>query len=199
MRRGLLVAGGLLLLLPAAWGRDDPKIADGVKAVLAEYDKASKDFLQAYRTAKTAEERKALLAKRPSANVYAPKLLALAMQDPKDPASAQALVWIMVNASLSKEAQAGLDLLIAHHAKSAAVGPALERLSFSADPRIDKFFQQVADQNPDDKARTTAAGLRPLLIGKVAPEIHAEDTDGKPFKLSDYRGKVVLLDFWGHW
>ena len=23
--------------------------------------------------------------------------------------------------------------------------------------------------------------------------------DGKPFKLSDYKGKVVLLDFWGFW
>ena len=23
--------------------------------------------------------------------------------------------------------------------------------------------------------------------------------DGQKFKLSDYRGKVVVLDFWGHW
>jgi hypothetical protein len=23
--------------------------------------------------------------------------------------------------------------------------------------------------------------------------------DGVPFKLSDYRGKVVVVDFWGHW
>jgi peroxiredoxin len=32
-----------------------------------------------------------------------------------------------------------------------------------------------------------------------APEIAGEDIDGKKFKLSDYRGKVVLLDFWGNW
>lgn len=38
-----------------------------------------------------------------------------------------------------------------------------------------------------------------LLIGQPAPEIAAEDIDGKPFKLSDYRGKVVMLDFWGDW
>lgn len=38
-----------------------------------------------------------------------------------------------------------------------------------------------------------------LLIGSVAPEIKAEDIDGKEFKLSDYRGKVVMLDFWGDW
>jgi cytochrome oxidase Cu insertion factor (SCO1/SenC/PrrC family) len=32
--------------------------------------------------------------------------------------------------------------------------------------------------------------------GKRAPEITGEDADGTVFKLSDYRGKVVLLDFW---
>jgi len=37
------------------------------------------------------------------------------------------------------------------------------------------------------------------VIGQAAPEIEGEDIDGVAFKLSDYRGKVVLLDFWGHW
>jgi hypothetical protein len=36
-------------------------------------------------------------------------------------------------------------------------------------------------------------------VGQEAPEIEGEDIDGKTFKLSDYRGKVVVLDFWGHW
>jgi hypothetical protein len=38
-----------------------------------------------------------------------------------------------------------------------------------------------------------------LAIGKTVPEIEGADIDGKKFKLSDYRGKVVLLDFWGNW
>jgi hypothetical protein len=33
-------------------------------------------------------------------------------------------------------------------------------------------------------------------LGKQAQEIEGEDQDGKRFKLSDYRGKVVLLYFW---
>ena len=41
--------------------------------------------------------------------------------------------------------------------------------------------------------------LRNLTIGKIAPEIEGEDIDGKKFKLSEYRGKVVVLDFWGNW
>ncbi len=41
--------------------------------------------------------------------------------------------------------------------------------------------------------------LRFLSVGKTAPDIEGTDQDGVKFKLSDYRGKVVLLDFWGHW
>ncbi len=41
--------------------------------------------------------------------------------------------------------------------------------------------------------------LRTLRVGKTVPEIAAADLDEKEFKLSDYRGKVVLLDFWGNW
>src|SRR5215212_8181026 len=38
-----------------------------------------------------------------------------------------------------------------------------------------------------------------LNVGNEAPDIEAEDLDGETFKLSDYRGKVVMLDFWGDW
>jgi hypothetical protein len=41
--------------------------------------------------------------------------------------------------------------------------------------------------------------MRHLQPGKVAPDIAGEDIDGKPMKLSDFRGNVVLLDFWGFW
>jgi thiol-disulfide isomerase/thioredoxin len=36
-------------------------------------------------------------------------------------------------------------------------------------------------------------------VGMTALEIDGEDIDGKRFKLADYRGKVVMLDFWGEW
>ncbi|MHB8524447.1 MAG: PDZ domain-containing protein [Limisphaerales bacterium] len=36
-------------------------------------------------------------------------------------------------------------------------------------------------------------------IGGPAPEITGVDMGGKQFKLSDYRGQVVLIDFWGDW
>lgn len=41
--------------------------------------------------------------------------------------------------------------------------------------------------------------LQNLSVGKVAPDIVATDVDGVEFKLSEYRGKVVFIDFWGDW
>jgi hypothetical protein len=50
-----------------------------------------------------------------------------------------------------------------------------------------------------EKAGPELFGLQHLSIGKVAPDIEGLDQDGVKFKLSDYRGKVVLLDFWSEY
>ena len=55
----------------------------------------------------------------------------------------------------------------------------------------------------DERTRAEAQGMlfeiRHLQIGMVAPDIEGEDLDGTNFSLSEYRGKVVMLDFWGDW
>lgn len=38
-----------------------------------------------------------------------------------------------------------------------------------------------------------------LGVGKTAPEIEGEDAEGRRFRLSDYRGKVIVLTFSGNW
>lgn len=43
-----------------------------------------------------------------------------------------------------------------------------------------------------------AALAKPATIDQPAPEIDGTDADGKPMKLSEFKGKVVLFDFWGH-
>jgi hypothetical protein len=49
-----------------------------------------------------------------------------------------------------------------------------------------------------ENARTELFAIRNLAVGKIAPDIEGIDQDGVRFKLSDYRGKVVLLYFWQH-
>ena len=43
------------------------------------------------------------------------------------------------------------------------------------------------------------ARQEPSLIGKPAPAFALKDITGKPLRLADYRGKVVLIDFWATW
>lgn len=50
-----------------------------------------------------------------------------------------------------------------------------------------------------DSSEMAIRSLTVLAVGQPAPEIAGEDLDGVAFKLSDYRGKVVMLDFWGDW
>ena len=53
----------------------------------------------------------------------------------------------------------------------------------------------------DNKPRPPA-GAAPatgVRVGRQAPEIAGVDEEGRPLRLSDYRGKVVVLDFWATW
>ena len=44
-----------------------------------------------------------------------------------------------------------------------------------------------------------ATGTKGLEVGDTIPEVNGKDLDNIKFKLSDYKGKVVMLDFWGDW
>jgi hypothetical protein len=72
--------------------------------------------------------------------------------------------------------------------------------------KSEKLFEEAADRYADvktafdgtvgSKAKSELFDLRYLSVGKAAPEVKGTDQDGKHFQLSDYKGKVVLLDFW---
>lgn len=56
-----------------------------------------------------------------------------------------------------------------------------------------------ADSNYANAADRAIYFLKNLAVGKKAPQFAGEDTDGVLFRLNDYRGKVVMLRFWGDW
>jgi hypothetical protein len=71
-----------------------------------------------------------------------------------------------------------------------------------------KALERVIAEYADVPARRGTIGeqatgilfkLDKLQLGMVAPEMEAVDENGVNWKLSDYRGKVVLVDFWGYW
>jgi hypothetical protein len=69
-----------------------------------------------------------------------------------------------------------------------------------AEKTLTVMAKKFADQtNLGDQFKDALFELQNLSVGKRAPEIAAEDADGKKFKLSDYQGKVVVIDFWGNW
>ncbi|AMV40946.1 TlpA family protein disulfide reductase [Planctomyces sp. SH-PL62] len=69
---------------------------------------------------------------------------------------------------------------------------------------LEQAASDYGDVKEDGRTLSEIAGgelfeLRYLSVGKPAPEIEGEDVDGERFKLSDYKGKVVLLTFSGNW
>jgi len=66
-----------------------------------------------------------------------------------------------------------------------------------------ELYSELESQFPEDAYAKRAGGevfkRTRLQVGLEVPDFDAEDVDGVAFSLSDYRGKVVLLDFWGFW
>jgi hypothetical protein len=63
-------------------------------------------------------------------------------------------------------------------------------------------FADLAASNGRNYGRTAQGfvfELDHLQPQMLAPDFEAIDENGAKFKLSDYRGKVVMLDFWGFW
>lgn len=60
--------------------------------------------------------------------------------------------------------------------------------------------KELAEFSADmEKQHKASQSKYPVKVGDKAPDIVMEDVQGKTRKLSDLKGKVVLLDFWASW
>jgi thiol-disulfide isomerase/thioredoxin len=59
---------------------------------------------------------------------------------------------------------------------------------------VAQSLRQTIEQN-----RQKAEAAMFLAPGTLAPDLVGPNPDGKQYKLSDLRGKVVLIDFWASW
>jgi thiol-disulfide isomerase/thioredoxin len=81
------------------------------------------------------------------------------------------------------------------------------------DPRAiteeaERLFERVVETAGDvafkggrlgEAAKRALYEMRDLAVGKPAPDIMADDLEGRPMKLSDFRGRVVVVNFWATW
>ena len=76
-----------------------------------------------------------------------------------------------------------------------------ERLSPAQERRVLAHLAAVAKTHPDSTGlvEATRRTVRGFTLGKKAPDIVAADLDGATFKLSEYRGKVVVIAFSADW
>jgi thiol-disulfide isomerase/thioredoxin len=65
------------------------------------------------------------------------------------------------------------------------------RWNFAPDPQV------LSESSEDDAGRQ--AGMESTLVGQLAPEFSLQTLDESWFKLSEHRGKILLLDFWASW
>ena len=64
-------------------------------------------------------------------------------------------------------------------------------LAKSSDKAVARYGKRIAKNTPDAESPSA-------LVGKPL-EITGETVDGDPFEWANYRGKVVLVDFWATW
>ena len=64
---------------------------------------------------------------------------------------------------------------------------------------VDARWQSFAESNPFPEYTEAIKAVFTLQPGQPAPDFTLHDPDGQSVSLSQFKGKVVLLDFWASW
>jgi S1-C subfamily serine protease/thiol-disulfide isomerase/thioredoxin len=136
-------------------------------------------------------------------HVDAPNLAKLALMVSETPhAAARDFLRRLAEKSGNRTTQ-GLScfLLAMRLTEDEAAGDDGRREALALFDRVEREYAdvRVAGSALGEEAAEMAYVFKYLSVGQAAPEIVGKDVDIVDFKLSDFRGKVVLLDFWANW
>jgi peroxiredoxin len=133
------------------------------------------------------------------------QLLSLASSQAKSAAAGAKFRELMTSAK-SKDVQGmaavalGGNLILQYEKAHQTKDKATAKLADEAESMLKQAKTKYGDLGTIGKQADDMLDLlQHRSAGKTAAEITGEDIDGKKFKLSDYKGKVVVLYFWGSW
>lgn len=89
--------------------------------------------------------------------------------------------------------------LFARHQQDIENGDRASEQYALARKELMQAMASATDERLAGEIRTAIDLREKFALGLTAPDIEGVDLDGVAFKLSDYQGKVVFLDFWGDW
>lgn len=69
----------------------------------------------------------------------------------------------------------------------------------TVEPEFAKFSPELRATSLGKNIESSIEGAKKTEIGIMAADFTQNDPDGKPVKLSDFKGKYVLVDFWASW
>ena len=67
------------------------------------------------------------------------------------------------------------------------------------EPEFAKFSPELRATSLGKNIESSIEGAKKTEIGVMAADFTQNDSNGKPVKLSDFKGKYVLVDFWASW
>jgi peroxiredoxin len=69
----------------------------------------------------------------------------------------------------------------------------------TAEPAFNQFSAEMKATPLGKSIQTAIDGAKKSQVGIMAADFTQNDPTGKPVKLSDFKGKYVLVDFWASW
>jgi hypothetical protein len=187
--------------------KDNPEAA---KSVQQSHGRAFVEELEKADTAKLEAEAEKLYAELTEQYLseLKPAAVALLCQRLQYTEDSEKLLRVLYTRGKRDEARGVACLVLAQvlRRSSDQLAPKNAKAAEKLRQESEKLFEEAADKYANvktafdgavgRKAKNELFDMRYLCVGKAAPEVTGTDQDGKPFKLSDYKGKVVLLDFW---
>ena len=181
-------------LVRASWGSDKHEVSSGNYGV-AFYRFVGRDVIFMYREAARLgsvrignKRHKAMLVENDADGVYSKPL-----GDDGKPLTGSPTrpVWLLIDMKDDGKWSAPIDVRSPFK---------LGEKSFVADVSPDGYRLKLAQTTRKPVEPAKSAPSKPLLTaGVAAPDFEAEAWGGGSLRLADYRGKIVVLDFWATW